>query len=94
MGVGWSAGNEAMLSLGWWLPRVLDDQPWPEKSTPGLLFMGEEYIAGNGLWRMREITGVMELTPCVIHPGTTGTIREGGLAAGGLGMVDVVVILL
>ena len=56
--------------------------------------MGEEYTAGNGLWRMREITGVMELTPCVIHPGITDTIREGGMAVEGLGMVDVVVILL
>ena len=56
--------------------------------------MEEEYIAGNGLWRMREITGVMELTPCMIQPGTTDTIREGGLAAGGPGMADVVEILL
>ena len=85
-----------MLSLAWWLTSVLDDQPWPGElpSSPVLLLMGEEYIAGNGLWRMCEITGVIKLTPCMIHPGTTDTIREGGLAAGGLGMADVVVILL
>ena len=85
-----------MLHLGCWLTIMLDDQPWPGglPSSPVLSVMEEEYIAGNGLWRMCEITGVMKLTPCMIHPGTTDTIREGGLAAGGLGLADVVVILL
>ena len=69
MGVGWSAGNEA---LGWWLTSVLDDQPLPEElpSTPVLLLMGEEYIAGNGLWRMCEITVVIELTVTGLNSGS------------------------
>ena len=57
--------------------------------------MEEEYIAGNGLWRICEITGVIELTLCRIHPETTDTVCKGGLAAGGgLGLADVAVRLL
>ena len=40
------------------------------------------------------ITGLMELTPYVVHSGIIDIIREGGLAAGGPGMADVVAILL
>ena len=85
-----------MLHLGCWLTIMLDDQPWPGglPSSPVLSVMEEEYIAGNGLWRICEITGVIELTFCRIQPETTDTVCKGGPAAGGLGLADGAVTLL